>query len=265
MNPRSIPNESSSTLAIGATQFVVHDAFEMIACLSASYWSSLTTSTSVMSGSVAGAEMITFFAPASRCFCADARSVKKPVDSITTSTSKSRHGRLAGSRSARPVSSFPSTFSEPPSTSTFPLNGPSTESCRSRCAIVGTSPRSLNATTSKSPSRSCAARKKLRPIRPNPLIPTRVFAMRRLYSSNRSRDPIDRRELLAQVPHVRRGIDLRGADDAFERLARRVLAAVTVQVLAQPVAQRREFAVLEPVVDVGHVRDDAFPDLRRDE
>ena len=73
MNPRSIPNESSSTFAIGATQFVVHEAFEMIECFSASYASSLTPSTSVMSGSVAGAEMTTFFAPASRCFCASSR------------------------------------------------------------------------------------------------------------------------------------------------------------------------------------------------
>jgi hypothetical protein len=55
MKPRSIPNASSSTFAIGATQLVVHDAFEMIACCSGSYWSSLTPRTSVRSGSVAGA------------------------------------------------------------------------------------------------------------------------------------------------------------------------------------------------------------------
>ena len=34
MKPRSIPNASSSTFAIGATQFVVHEAFEMIECCS---------------------------------------------------------------------------------------------------------------------------------------------------------------------------------------------------------------------------------------
>ena len=38
------------------------------------------------SGSVAGAEMITFFAPASRCLAASSRFVNSPVDSITTST-----------------------------------------------------------------------------------------------------------------------------------------------------------------------------------
>ena len=179
MNPRSIPKVSLRIFAIGATQFVVQDAFEMIECCSGSNMSSLTPSTSVTSGSVAGAEMTTFFAPASRCFCAPSRLVKKPVDSITTSTSRSRQGSAAGSRSASPRISLPPTLSEPPSTSTSSGNLPSTESYRRRCAIVFTSPRSLNATISKSP-RSCAARKKLRPMRPNPLIPTRVFAMRRL-------------------------------------------------------------------------------------
>ena len=64
MKPCSIPNESCSTFAIGATQFVVHDAFETMWCADGSYASSLTPRTSVMSGSVAGAEITTFFAPA---------------------------------------------------------------------------------------------------------------------------------------------------------------------------------------------------------
>ena len=69
MKPRSIVYASCSTFASGATQFVVHDAFEMMWCCSGSYSRSLTPSTTVRSGSVAGAEMTTFFAPASRCFC----------------------------------------------------------------------------------------------------------------------------------------------------------------------------------------------------
>ena len=64
MKPRSIVKASLSTFASGATQFVVHDAFEMMLWAEASYWSSLTPSTTVRSGSVAGAEMITFSAPA---------------------------------------------------------------------------------------------------------------------------------------------------------------------------------------------------------
>jgi hypothetical protein len=101
MKPCSIPKLSSRILAIGATQFVVQDAFEITSCRSGSYWSSLTPSTTVRSGSVAGAEMITFVAPASRCFAAPSRAVKKPVDSTTTSTPSSLHGSADGSRSER--------------------------------------------------------------------------------------------------------------------------------------------------------------------
>jgi hypothetical protein len=50
---------------------------------------------------VAGAEMITFLAPASRCFAAPSRAVKKPVDSTTTSTPSSLQGSADGSRSER--------------------------------------------------------------------------------------------------------------------------------------------------------------------
>ena len=54
-----------------------------------------------MSSLEAGAEMMTFLAPASMCAFALVASVKKPVDSTTTSTSRSAHFRLAGSRSAK--------------------------------------------------------------------------------------------------------------------------------------------------------------------
>ena len=128
MKPDSIPPRSCSTFASGATQFVVHDAFETMWCDSGSYSSSLTPSTTVKSGSVAGAEMTTFFAPASRCFCAPARSVKKPVDSSTTSTPRSPHGSAAGSRSESMRTSSPAARSDPSASSTSPWNGPSFES-----------------------------------------------------------------------------------------------------------------------------------------
>ena len=64
MKPCSIVSSSCSTFAIGATQFVVQEAFETMLCAEASYSSSLTPSTTVTSGSVAGAEISTFFAPA---------------------------------------------------------------------------------------------------------------------------------------------------------------------------------------------------------
>ena len=77
----------------------MHDAFETMSCRLGSYVSKLTPSTTVTSGSFAGAETITFFAPASRCLAASARARKRPVDSITTSTPSSSHGSRAGSLS----------------------------------------------------------------------------------------------------------------------------------------------------------------------
>src|SRR3954447_9159558 len=127
-----------------------------------------------MSGSVAGAEMMTFWAPASRCLAASARLVKKPVDSMTTSTPRSLHGKLAGSRSARTFSGLPSTMIASSATSMVPGYGPRIEAnFRSWPRVLG-SVRSLTATHSMSVSLACAARKMFRPMRPKPLIPTRT-------------------------------------------------------------------------------------------
>ena len=49
MKPCSMPNASSRTFAIGATQFVVHEALEMTLCAAGSYMSSFTPSTTVRS------------------------------------------------------------------------------------------------------------------------------------------------------------------------------------------------------------------------
>ena len=61
-----MPHVSFSTLATGARQLVVHDALEMI--VSPAYFVSLTPNTNIGVSSFDGADMITFFAPASRCF-----------------------------------------------------------------------------------------------------------------------------------------------------------------------------------------------------
>ena len=53
--------------------------------------------------------MTTFFAPAARCFAASSRSVKRPVDSNTTSTPRSFHGSCAGSCIDSTWNSSPST------------------------------------------------------------------------------------------------------------------------------------------------------------
>src|SRR5918996_783987 len=73
--PFTIPNLSCTTLARGPRQFVVHDALEMIVCRRGSYLSWLTPMTIVMSSFFAGAEMMTFFAPAERWALAFSASV----------------------------------------------------------------------------------------------------------------------------------------------------------------------------------------------
>src|SRR5574341_184874 len=170
--PRLTPNASSSTFTVVARQFVVHDAFETIRCFAGSYACSLTPRTIVTSGSFAGAVIMTFLAPACRCLEAVAVSRKMPVDSTTTSTPRSFHGSAAGSFSLHTRISRPSTKIASPFASTLAASVPWTESCFSRCARVFASAKSLTATTSMSLA-SRAVRKKTRPMRPNPLTPTR--------------------------------------------------------------------------------------------
>src|SRR5699024_6194311 len=130
--------------------------------------------TNVASSFLPGAEMITFLAPASRCAFAFVASVNRPVDSTTTSTPRSFQGSAAGSRSASDVTSWSPILMPPSTTETGLSKRPSIESYFNRCACVSSSPKSLNATISTSAPVSWTARKKLRPIRPNPLIPTRT-------------------------------------------------------------------------------------------
>ena len=68
---------------MGARQLVVQLAFEMMWCLAASYFSWFTPMTTVMSSFFAGAEIMTFLAPAVMCPLAFSASVKSPVDSTT--------------------------------------------------------------------------------------------------------------------------------------------------------------------------------------
>ena len=96
MKPCSMPNASSRTFAIGATQLVVHEALEMTLCAAGSYMSSFTPRTTVRSSPLAGALITTFSAPASMCLSASSRSVNSPVDSITMRAPSSFHGRFAG-------------------------------------------------------------------------------------------------------------------------------------------------------------------------
>ncbi len=82
-----MPKLSFSTLATGATQFVVHEAKEIRLCFFGSYLSSFTPKTTVKSALLAGligAETSTFLAPASRCFEAASLFLNLPVDSTAT-------------------------------------------------------------------------------------------------------------------------------------------------------------------------------------
>src|SRR5690242_1909936 len=97
IRPSATPKPSlRRTWTTGARQFVVQDAFETMWCFAGSYLSSLTPITIVMSSPLAGAEMMTFLAPAVRWPLAFSASVKRPVDSITYSTPSCFHGSAAG-------------------------------------------------------------------------------------------------------------------------------------------------------------------------
>ncbi len=160
---------------MGARQFVVHEAFERTVCFVGSYACWFTPMQMVRSAPFAGAEMITFFAPASRCFAALSRAVKSPLHSSTRSTPSCFHGSFAGSRSASTRIFFPSTTRPSPSVWTSRRSVPWTESYLSRCASVLLSVMSFTATNSRALS-SRQARRTFRPMRPKPLIPTRVVA-----------------------------------------------------------------------------------------
>src|SRR3954470_5386555 len=116
IRPRLMPHLSFITLASGARQLVVHEALETIA--SPLYDLSLTPKTNIGVSSLDGADRMTFFAPASRCFCALALSRNRPVDSMTTSAPTSPHLRLDGSRSWVRRMRLPLTIKIVPSTDT---------------------------------------------------------------------------------------------------------------------------------------------------
>ncbi len=141
MRPSATPKPSFRiTWTTGARQFVVQDAFDTMWCLSASYLPSLTPITTVMSSPFAGAEMMTFLAPAVRWPFAFSASVKRPVDSITSCTPSAAQGSSAGVFADTTLISLPSTrrtsssglsaadFLEP----TLPLKAPWVESYFSR-------------------------------------------------------------------------------------------------------------------------------------
>ena len=137
--------------------------------------SSFTPKTMVFKSPLAGAEMMTLPAPASKWAAAFSASANTPVDSTTKSMFWLPHGRSAGLRSAVISITLPFTTKLPSETETSPGNAPWMLSYLSRWANVLTSVKSLMETTSNS-ERETNWRNAKRPMRPNPLIAMRFMA-----------------------------------------------------------------------------------------
>merc|ERR1719379_2893220 len=175
MRPCLMPNFSLMTLTRGARPLVVHEAQETT-FISVLYSSALTPMTMVgVSASLAGAEMITFFAPPSTCFRQPSVVVKAPVDSQTYSTPTLLHGISVGSRVDERVMGRPLTMRPSLVTSTVPSKRPWTVSCSSWYFMYSGDIGELMCLRTKS-SRSIAMRATWRPIRPKPLIPSLMGA-----------------------------------------------------------------------------------------
>ena len=169
-----MPNVSFSTLAIGARQFVVHDAFEITVCSHGSYTESLTPMQIVASASPLGAEMTTRLAPPSRCPAALLAVGEEPgrldhdVDAVVAP------GDLGGVHHLE-LADLLAVDREPGvARLDLLLSIPPTESCFRRNAIVALSPIGSFTATSSTPApapRASSARWNERPMRPKPLIP----------------------------------------------------------------------------------------------
>jgi len=96
------------------------------------------------------AEMMTFFAPALRCWPALSRVVNRPVDSMTTSTFSSPQGSSAGLRSASTLMVLDPTVMPSLVIATGTSRLPCVESYRKRWALTSGDVRSFTATTSMS-------------------------------------------------------------------------------------------------------------------
>merc|ERR1719460_2383034 len=176
MRPCLMPNFSLITLTIGARPLVVHEAHENTFMVAGSYSSVLTPTTMVgVSASLAGAEMMTFFAPPSTCFMQSGVVVKAPVDSQTYSTPVSFQGVSVGSRVADSVTLRPLIMRPPSVSSHVPLKRPCTVSCSRRYFMYSGDMGELMCLSTKE-SRSMAMRTTWRPMRPKPLTPSLIGA-----------------------------------------------------------------------------------------
>merc|ERR1719230_2349611 len=176
MRPCLMPNFSLMVLTMGARPLVVHEAHETTGMVAGSYSSVLTPTTMVgVSASLAGAEMMTFFAPPSMCFKQSGVVVKAPVDSHTYSTPVDFHGISVGSRVAERETSRPSILRPPSVASTVPGKRPCTVSCSRRYFMYSGVIGELMCLSTKA-SRSMAMRTTWWPMRPKPFTPSLMGA-----------------------------------------------------------------------------------------
>merc|ERR1719326_945080 len=176
MRPCLMPNFSLMVLTSGARPLVVHDAQETTAIDSVSYSSSFTPTTRVgVSGSLAGAEMMTFLAPPSTCFMQPSVVVNAPVDSQTYSTPVSFQGISVGSRVADSETGRPLIVRPVSVISQVPLKRPCTVSCSRRYFMYSGAIGELICLRTNE-SRSMAMRTTWRPIRPKPFTPSLIGA-----------------------------------------------------------------------------------------
>ena len=152
-----MPKCRASTLATGARQLVVQDAFEMMWCFAGSYLSSLTPSTNVMSGFFAGRGDDDLLGAGREVLGRAVASVKRPVHSSTMSTPSSFHGQLRRVLDRGTLNSSPVDDDAVAVALTSCVEVAEDESYFSRCASVLASVRSLTAT--KSMSLACPGRR----------------------------------------------------------------------------------------------------------
>ena len=175
IKPEFIPNLSFITLAIGARQFVVQEALEIISCFSFKALS-FTPYTTVMSASLDGAEIITFLTPLFRCPLAFSLLVNNPVHSKTMSTLYWLQEISSGNLLEKKVMGVLLIDIVFPLTSTLSPIFPWIESYLNKWAFWSMFPMSLIATTRI--FLSSFSREALNtnlPILPNPLIPILII------------------------------------------------------------------------------------------
>mmetsp|Transcript_29355 Transcript_29355/g.54106 ORF Transcript_29355/g.54106 Transcript_29355/m.54106 type:complete len:203 (-) Transcript_29355:67-675(-) len=128
-----------------------------------------------VSASLAGAEMMTFFAPLSMCFKQPSVVVKAPVDSHTYSTPADFHGISVGSRVAERETGKPLMMRPSSEISTVPSKRPCTVSWLSKYFMYSGDIGELMCLSTNA-SRSIAIRTTWRPMRPKPFTPSLIGA-----------------------------------------------------------------------------------------